>query len=869
MLPETLLSRLEAADPDEARRLLSNGPLPEGLSQAFGDRVAELYGSDPSRAARLAAHWRLLMRRGDGAHHLYRAKAIGERSNGKWRQSAESFVEAGRRAPNSIERLSFQRGAVDSLGRAGKIEEAVLLGTRLYTGLQRHGETEMAARVRLNVGNALLWADEYEKARKWFRIAADGLKNPREQGAALLGLAGSELFGGHPDKTREHAEEALARFQNSGDTFYADLCRLTLAQEALLRGRADEALTTLVEVRDRLAEIAPVDHARAQEFAGDAQMLLNLWQEAEDSYREALETTALPLNRANCEYGVGLALAAQGDAAGATKALRRAAKRYAALGNRAWAGAAKVAVAEVLLAEGKRTKAAEMAREAAAELKSARSHYHRAGANLVLASAEYNAALTRSAEKLIQLHGYRGLAWKVHAIRASNAANNLPHYRKMFEAILDARLLTSSSVSRLAFLRDKSDALARYLGELLRRPDGVEEALRVISQSRSVALIDEILSASVPAEASKRLEELREELNRLAGPGGPTGSTRFAPVSPERLARLQRRWIEATRTLPGLTPNANVRVQRECVVLADTADGFYAIRNGEAIRLPISAAKLDEVLHWLDFELLGPMVSRSVGCTGARDLIAELRQGLAEPWMDGAAPVPISPDGRLWRVPWQAVLAPSEAILLPTPVFSAAAAHARLPKSPKAAIWCHDAGDLPNVAREREAFLKAFPNARVVTTLREALSLRGKLDVLHVATHARAQTSNPMFSSIQLADGWLPAADIARSSLRPALVTLSACDTGKIVTWSRSEPDGLARSFLARGAKAVLAASWPLDDQAALRMMETYYAALSGGETVLNAVVLARTAVRSCNKHPYFWAPFVLFGGYHTIGRDL
>ena len=83
----------------------------------------------------------------------------------------------------------------------------------------------------------------------------------------------------------------------------------------------------------------------------------------------------------------------------------------------------------------------------------------------------------------------------------------------MFEDLMQERLLTRSTASRAAFLRDKQNALSEYLGVLLGgNPPRVEEALDVLSQSRSAALIDELLALehpSVTEEARQALDELR------------------------------------------------------------------------------------------------------------------------------------------------------------------------------------------------------------------------------------------------------------------------------------------------------------------------------------------------------------------------
>ncbi len=882
MTSAELASRLETATSSEARSLIKNAPA--GSGEAFFWRVVELSASDPSAAERLSRHWKAVLANGDSLAYAYRAKAVGERLRGKWLESAESFQKAGRAAKNPIERLTFQRGAVDSLGRAGRVAEAVALGKRLIRGLDNRKETVEAARVRLNVGNALLWADEYETARTWLKQAWQSLHKAgeaREASAALLGLSTSEFYGGDPSASREYALQARDWFQNAGEPYFAHLCELNLAQEAILRGRGDEALDMLLAMQSLHSQTVKglhgVDAARLEEFIGDAYFSLNLWQEAEQSYRSALKTPGLrtlPMNVANCHLGIGLALAAREDAL-AVRSLRRAASDYEKLKNWAWNGAARTELARSLAMQGKASLARSEVKSAIRTLTRAGSPYHLASARLVAAGLGDENSLAL-AEKDIRKYRFDALAWQVHSLRARAApeGKRFPHYRRMFASIIQGRLRTTSTLSRAAYLRDKADALGAYLAELLTKPTDarIAEALDVVVQSRSAALIDEILSSAAPMspETVRQIERLREELNRTGGSTTPGSRARFAPANPARLAALQRRWTEAMRCFQPALRRPVQPSEIACTVLAETNDGYYAIHQGRRVRLPISVVELREELKWLEFDLLGPMAIRDSCPKCVLSSLASLRKVLLEPWLEpGRSVVPLSPDGLLWRVPWQALLnlngTDAEPLVLPSPLFGLDACCARLPKSPKAALWLYEAPDLPNIKTEAEAFLKRFPKAKIVRTRAEAME-PGRYDLVHVASHARNLPANPMFSAIQLEDGWLHAGEIAHCGVRAGLVTLSACETGRISLWSKTEPDGLTRAFLALGAQAVVASAWNLDDIMASEMMAVYYAGLTGGETVSRSLSAARQFAKKRRPHPYYWAPLLLFGGYHRVG---
>jgi CHAT domain-containing protein len=132
--------------------------------------------------------------------------------------------------------------------------------------------------------------------------------------------------------------------------------------------------------------------------------------------------------------------------------------------------------------------------------------------------------------------------------------------------------------------------------------------------------------------------------------------------------------------------------------------------------------------------------------------------------------------------------------------------------------------------------------------------------ILHFATHALFRQDNPLFSGLQLADGWLLARDLYGRRLDADLVTLSACQTGLAQIAAGEEPFGLVRGFLAAGAQRVVASLWPADDAATAELMQLFYAQLSEGKTPAGALRAAQQALQARRPHPYYWAAFCLLG---------
>jgi tetratricopeptide (TPR) repeat protein len=877
---EEAISQLENAQSTRAARAIAKafGREP-GFSEAFFQRVHTLIGSNPGAASRLASRWPVVFEQGDNQAYALRAKAAAERLRGQWAQSASSFIAAGEHADSPLHRLSFQSGAVDSLARAGRTTEAVALGKKLSAGLEKMGALGLAARVKLNLGNAFIWKDRYTDAQRWLAQAAPVLEREGfelEAAAANLALSTSELFGANPANAQEHALKAKQIFLEKGLSYFAGICDTNLAHDALLRGRPDEGLRLLIELREVFKDSTP-DMARVEEYLGDAYQRLNLYEEALSSYRAAIRLQrgidSLP-NRANCELGraqVYLSQKKYGQAAGA---FGEAASRYHALGNQVWESAARVGEALALIGL-KRPGMDRMLEITVSALKRCRSRFHLANAlvaraELACGMSEDPAAWLTPARRIARRHGYSSLEWRIHAItgRSSEGQARLRHYRRAFEALLRDRIRSDSRIARANFLRDKSEFISEYLLALLERPSRhrVRRAVAIIAASRSAALIDEILGSRSDGLSNKikaELEMLREQFNSVESED-VAGNTSRASAPPLRRAELlYKRWTESSALATDLATVHSVARSAVGTIYAEAADGYFKIQGGQVQQLSITRKDLERSLKWLEYEMLAPTVDRDSDPASALALLREMRAAVSGLGLSGG----LSPDGALWRVPWQALSnldgTGSEPILLPSPSFSTAGQNLTLARDAKAAIWVGEWANLPHVAEELERFQGHYPRAKVFRTLQEIRhGMNERWDVLHVATHARVNEENAMFSYLQFSDGKLFAAEIARSLLRADLVVLSACETGSVTFTFKEEPAGLARAFLACSAKAVLASSWVLDDEAAALFTDQLYTGLCGGANLIDSVSAARAACRNWRAHPYYWAPFVVFGGY-------
>ncbi|MBI5716268.1 MAG: tetratricopeptide repeat protein [Burkholderiales bacterium] len=158
--------------------------------------------------------------------------------------------------------------------------------------------------------------------------------------------------------------------------------------------------------------------------------------------------------------------------------------------------------------------------------------------------------------------------------------------------------------------------------------------------------------------------------------------------------------------------------------------------------------------------------------------------------------------------------------------------------------------------------------------------------VLHVATHFKLVPGREDESQLLLGDGDLLSLRQLRSDATLAfgtydLVTLSACNTsmgGGATTAgdarAGAEFEGLATTLMKKGARAVMATLWEVQDQGTARLMRSFYEARGEQRRHSKAEAL-RAAQRAMLKgelrdesgqldfrHPYYWAGFILMGNW-------
>jgi len=180
---------------------------------------------------------------------------------------------------------------------------------------------------------------------------------------------------------------------------------------------------------------------------------------------------------------------------------------------------------------------------------------------------------------------------------------------------------------------------------------------------------------------------------------------------------------------------------------------------------------------------------------------------------------------------------------------------------------------LPGVRKEVEAISGIMPGTAMLDAAftvegfrREAES--GSYRIMHIASHGFFGGSAD--SSYILAYDDLLTLDGLQSLLRSdhfrknaiELLSLSACETAE---GDERSPLGISGAAIKARAKSVLGTLWPVEDNAARRVMEGFYRGIAAGHQT-KAVALRQAQVELLRSdefaHPLFWAPFVLIGNW-------
>lgn len=737
-------------------------------------------------------------------------------------------------------RARMQRGVV--LHFRGRFDEAVRDYGVAIEIAQREGDLELEARARNNrgllnahVGTGRGADDDLGRAAAIFERL--GLDLAAADARWNIGIAAGQ---------RGDIAGALRRFA-TGDEEYR---RLAVPRPALLLDRfelllsvhlVDEAVevasTAVGELRRRgmasdLAE-ALLAQARAALLAGDPATAGQAAAQARTRFRRQGRRTWAVFARhveLRAEYSRGTRSVAL------LTAMVRTATELDATG---WSGPAlttRIDAARLAAALGRTARAAELFSTAAATRRRGTAP-RRAQSWYALALARRLAGDARGAAGALR----RGLA-VLDGYRASLGATELRAHsgaygQELAAEGLDIAVRAGAPARVLDWAeRWRANALRTRAALPPRDPDlaAALAELRMVS-----AALEDALLGGRPAGALRRhqarLEHRIRELTRsvsggVAGVGGGVGLARPPGV----------------RTL-------TERLGRAVLVeLVAHGDQLRAVLLREGRVTLHDLGPLDETLRHARLHRFGLRRLLTTGDTpaaraGAEHAAAALDQRLFGPVRSLLAdrPLVIVPIGALHAVAWAGLptCAGRPITVAPSATVWLGATERIVPHGPAVLA----AGPrLPAGEMEVRILGRRLPGARVLTgAAATAEAVTAALDgagLAHIAAHGSFRADNPLFSTLELADGPLTAYELERLPRPPGLVVLSACDSGLSGVRPGDEVMGFSAVLLALGARTLIATVLPVPADLTTTLMLDLHRRMRAGAGPASALAAAQRA---------------------------
>ncbi|HFD39671.1 MAG TPA: CHAT domain-containing protein [Anaerolineae bacterium] len=855
---------------------------------------ARFYHDDPARALALGEEAVALAAADGDAECL--ALALWTRGNARmfldrYLQAAEDF-EAARRLyldrGRADEAARLAVGQVWALAYLGEFEAAQRLAAEAQEVLTPLAASSIADRRRLaglvnNLGIVYELQGRYEEALEAYsrkREMALTLDDPFQAARADLNRAFALAALNEYAEAERVLLAAQAAFEAAGAR--ADAARAAFNRGCLLsrRGRFAEALAAFDQARSILATLEGMENQAAEVALHWAEALLGGGEPADEAALDALHRAQALFARHGplLEEGeawllLGLAHLSRGELAAARRSLAQAqeiARRLgpASLAWRVWHLRGRVA-------------------EAAGDASAADQAYEQAiqtieGAQSSLRIDAFRAAFLE--DKLAVYHDAILLALRQGQPERALEIVERAHARALVDLL--AGSLDRLGASQGEEGRADTDALAlrdlrRQLADLLR------QARLTAANGPHWRLEEAALDRASLVRLRDLEQKIRTRLRRLER-RNPRYAALQTPLH-RPLDQVRRHLAEDALAL------VYAAVHDEWLLFAVSRrglEGHYRLGSRAAVETARLAwrAALERFL-WLQAQMGAAYVERHWDSllAGVQKPAQALYAALLAPAADLLARyrcLVVVPDAELHYLPFQALYDGAGYLLerrslryLPSLTTLALGSPPRPGGRGQALVLAYSAGGrLPSVAAEAQAVASAVGPLFAGIALyceeqagRAALTERaGEYELLHLATHSRFRADDPLFSSLELADGPLWVYDLYRLRLRASLVTLSACDTGQGTLRGR-ELLGLTRGFLSAGAASVLVSLWAVDDRSTAALMGAFYRHLGAGATRSEALRAAQLGLlrgeRLVWRHPAHWAAFCLVGAEGQVGN--
>lgn len=899
-------------DTVERERMAANFVLPPDAPAHVHLAVLSALYSDLPRASRLAEVGKAVAAvRGDSPSQAYAAKCDAhvayirgdhEAALAAYQEALRLFDESG----DDLESARTLSSGLQTLILLGQYDQAHSWASRAEKIFLKHGDALRLARLDSNVGNILFRQDRPRDAIVHYERALDGFKNlgdGKDIAAVLSNLAVCHTSLAHFAEAFSYYQSAREACVGNGLMALAAQADYNIAYLHYLRG--DYRVAREIYQRCRLDGDA---YHSALCDLDEAELLLelNLTHEGEvlaERAERGFAALGMRYEQAKALVNRAVAASQRRDHELADQNLRKARRLFVRENNDTWRAMTDLLRA-VLAFHANRHRSARALSSAAwrileeTPVASRAAHCQILLARLWLRSGHADRARAIGHAVIECVGEDVSPSLRFHASLLEGEVNEMQgRSREAMEAyeaarreIEDLRGRVDTEDLRISILTDKLavyDALVSMCLDSPASAAAAERALLLVQQAKSRGLADRLSGTFETADPGEPYASLRKELNwcyrRIQTIGLERESGRFRDRARELESQLVA--LRAPVRGPDLEPVASVAAVRaslpEGALLLEYFEArgvlyvFLVQRSGlEAVRLGPSAPAR-QLMKLLLFQLGKSRIGTSrLGIDAANHHLGELYAillGPVESHLAGFRHLIIAPHRNLHGLPFAALRKGGESLIdrftistIPSAsVFAGCRSRSGKPGTQSAVFAVPDAR-APLIAEEAAVVADLLTPSRVIygrdATLDAFRRHASGLRVLHLSTHGIFRTDNPLFSSIQLADGQLNLLDLQHAVVDTELVTLSSCSSGSTVSVGGDERLGLIRGFLAAGARNLLVSLWDIDDASTMEFMRSFYANFHG-LSLPHALRQAMLDVREKYPHPYHWSPFILVGG--------
>lgn len=825
---------------------------------------------------------------------------------GQFRNAEKEYIKA----RTLVERHALDRGRIDRilvdvfmyLGEFKEARRRARMAIATFTRIRNSGEL---AKARVNYANLLHRQDRHKEARKLYHeagryfeksgdrlIAAICFHNEANTLAQLFRLSEAEgLF-----------KKAEKIFDSFGYDLRANTCRYGLAWLHLLEGKYHLALMELADCERHYRKASqPREIVLCLLDRAEAYLGLNLYTDARRSASEAEKRAnklGIQYEAAKSALYYAKASMAIGRIADAKRALRRAEKGFSTEQNEAFLGTVELALLQLNTNTALRSQ----------RIKDARRRF--AGAQLplweaicdfqILTECPQDNRVRKRLGKNPAVQAVPHLLARWHTMEGDLKAERGKekeahhHWRRACEVLEAVRAALPPVDLRTGFLRNQGDPYCRLIDFELETHPSQAAAWSEKFKTAGLWQMDHVTSTKDPhrVRAEKSLAELAAQVtafvNRLesaarnrSGIGVQTQEA-FGSLQEQvrnNLVALDRRSSACIDTIEDICRAIGAVSMHQPVIQfhAGGPDLVAFIHQQRATRshIYIDGVKIVRELmarwrfhieraQYLNYRQL----KRVFG--DEQDILGQIGEWLISPLeLSGKyTRLLILPEGGAANLPWQALIYHNQPlveryeIVLSPSLRHYRQARRRVSHSSDISVFIGDVSGLTKAGCESDIFSRAG-NHRVTLyspCRRNDWPDNCRAHIWHFSGHARSRSDNPFYSSLEMADGPIFAADFRLKHNIVDLLTLAACRTGYQSMAPGEEAIGLVRSLLEMGARNVLASQWAVADAPTSAWMEEFYKWFLNGESAASSVRNTSMTMREKYRSAYHWAAHSLFG---------